>query len=740
MENKMNSSGQRIPLTSQYDIIEEIGSGGGGIVYKAYHKNLKKYVVVKQIKDAAKGILDSRTEVDILKNLRNEYLPQVYDFLEIDGEIFTVMDYISGETLETILERQKRVSQKIALKWALELADAIACLHNQNPPIVHGDIKPGNIMVREDGTICLIDFNVSLTLKEERRASVGISEGYASPEQYPNVEMYRWITGSTQQSEDEKPQSRSGYSRNQIYRKTEYVSQNGESVQTETGEKNVVKKSVKKKDKRIRWTSPASALNYVGKGIDTRSDIYSLGAVLYHLITGICPSGEFDQIVPIGKSKVSISKGFARIIEKMMEINPNRRYRNGEELLNALKNIQIMDNIYRRFRLARFAVGAGMIGMYVLSIFLVITGIRLENREKLNRYHQAIEDAEVQIEEGQFSEAQELIDWAIQQFPAQINAYEKEVLRLYSAGEYEECIHYGRNLVNSPQYFVETENDRNCLGNILYIIGNAYYETEDYKNAIVCFENAILYWPDNSAFYCDLGIAYAKAGNREKAEEILSQSESLGLDQGTIYLIQGELEFSAGHSEQSVELFTRALTQMDQENEQIRCVMLCAKAYDQLGDLWIDEEITFLEQWKNYLGYRGRRQIGEKLGEVFARNQEYERALEEFCALKEGGFVSYQLQENIAILYQQTDQFQFAEATLQEMAEQYPMRYETYKHLAFLEADIQQEKQNSERTYIKMKEYYETALELSSGQENADQEMQQLDAMIQELTEGNWFE
>ena len=52
-----------------YDIIEEIGSGGGGIVYKAYHKNLKKYVVVKQIKSTAKGILNSRAEVDILKNL-----------------------------------------------------------------------------------------------------------------------------------------------------------------------------------------------------------------------------------------------------------------------------------------------------------------------------------------------------------------------------------------------------------------------------------------------------------------------------------------------------------------------------------------------------------------------------------------------------------------------------------------------------------------------------------------------
>ena len=68
-------------LNHMYTLIEEIGSGGGGIIYKAYHENLKKYVVVKQIKDVAKELLNSRAEADILKNLRNTYLPQVYDFL-----------------------------------------------------------------------------------------------------------------------------------------------------------------------------------------------------------------------------------------------------------------------------------------------------------------------------------------------------------------------------------------------------------------------------------------------------------------------------------------------------------------------------------------------------------------------------------------------------------------------------------------------------------------------------------
>lgn len=60
----------------------ESGSGGGGTVYKAYHENLKKYVVVKQINDIRKKkYCGHRAEADILKNLRNSYLPQVYDFI-----------------------------------------------------------------------------------------------------------------------------------------------------------------------------------------------------------------------------------------------------------------------------------------------------------------------------------------------------------------------------------------------------------------------------------------------------------------------------------------------------------------------------------------------------------------------------------------------------------------------------------------------------------------------------------
>ena len=108
--------------------------------------------------------------------------------------------------------------------------------------------------------------------------------------------------------------------------------------------------------------------------------------------------------------------------------------------------------------------------------------------------------------------------------------------------------------------------------------------------------------------------------------------------------------------------------------------------------------------------------------------------------LQNQGYASYQIMENIAILYQQSDQLDYAEEVLMEMNEQYPDLYRTYKRLAFLEADKQQRKANSERDYTAMKEYYETALALYQEQGEYDAEMEQLANMMRELEAGNWFE
>lgn len=102
-----------------------------------------------------------RQEVDILKNLRNSYLPQVLDFLVTEEGIYTVMSYIPGKSFKELIEEGMPFTVNQMVRWGMQLCNALNYLHSQQPPIIHGDIKPSNIMLTPEGNICLIDFNIS---------------------------------------------------------------------------------------------------------------------------------------------------------------------------------------------------------------------------------------------------------------------------------------------------------------------------------------------------------------------------------------------------------------------------------------------------------------------------------------------------------------------------------------------------------------------------------------------------
>lgn len=175
----MNSKSR---LEDTYEICERLGSGSGGIVYKAYHKRLQTYVVLKKIRSGIFSSADYRRETDILKNLKHSYLPQVLDFLELEDGVYTVMSYIPGQTFEQLLRQNYCFSKEQLVRWGMQLSSALYYLHSQYPPVVHGDIKPANIILTPQGNICLIDFNISFYL--DHRSVIGYSNGYSSPEQY----------------------------------------------------------------------------------------------------------------------------------------------------------------------------------------------------------------------------------------------------------------------------------------------------------------------------------------------------------------------------------------------------------------------------------------------------------------------------------------------------------------------------------------------------------------------------
>ena len=150
-------------LQGRYRIIESIGRGGMGAVYKAMDTRLHAIVALKQT--LVSGEAPRRAferEAQLLAGLRHPALPKVSDhFVEEDGQ-FLVMEFIPGDDLGTLLsKRAGPFPVADVLRWADVLLDALEYLHGHTPPIIHRDIKPQNLKLTDRGEIILLDFGLA---------------------------------------------------------------------------------------------------------------------------------------------------------------------------------------------------------------------------------------------------------------------------------------------------------------------------------------------------------------------------------------------------------------------------------------------------------------------------------------------------------------------------------------------------------------------------------------------------
>ena len=752
-------------LEQTYKIIEEIGSGGGGIVYRAKHLRLQTDVVVKKIKDEVVGKVESRQEADILKKLKHPYLPRVYDFIEREDGVYTVMDFIHGENLDSAVRKHGKYSQKQVKKWAEQLGEALSYLHSQVPPIIHRDIKPANIMLTEGEDICLIDFNISLAMGGTMESAVGISAGYSPPEQYRDPALYAMLTHNyTRQeilSSDGGELTALNGAMNDA---TEIIAENvtdddktvllaqepeddaTEILRNEEDATDILHRNDRKMLRAGKETS-SECTRFMGKGIDSRSDIYSLGITLYYLLTAITPPTDFDKRISIEDTNAAVSEGFALILDKMMMLSPDQRYQNGMEYLKAIQNCYKLDHRYivmHRRQTGLQAASMLCLGIGILTVFGGLYQIRKETNSKYIGY---IQKAQEVMNLYDYEEADDLLAEARMLSPTRIEAYREEIHSLYLSGSYEECINLAENYINTTPFLMDTEEDKECFGDICYIAGNSYFEMEDFPNALHMFEYALENNSGNGLYYRDLAIVLARLGKIEEAEKQLEKGTELGIAPDSVCMAQGEIAYMKGQLRDAVEDLNQAITATTDMVMKKRAVLLCVEAYKTIGNTAIDEEIALLEQYIGQFQGNGDFVVTEHLAEAYTRKAQeeeeqadtyWQKALSLFQSLYEQGYVTYQLQENIAILYENMDRFDEAEDFLLQMAEQYPERYEILKRLAYLEADVQQMKDNADRDYSQMQIYYEKAKEMYSEKEQ-DMEMDMLDRMMQELREGGWL-
>lgn len=324
-------------IASTFEVINKIGSGGGGVVYLANHLRLNKQVVLKADRRKISTPPELlRREVDVLKDLSHPYIPQVYDFFAEGEVVYTVMDYVDGESLDRPLKRGERFSQPQVIQWAIQLLQALEYLHSPThgtPPrgYVHSDVKPANLMRRANGDICLIDFNISLALGED--SVIGASAGYASPEHYGLDYSFSGDTATMKQ-------------------------------ETQTMD-----------DRTATMTMPG-----IRRKIrpDVRSDIYSTGATLYHLLSGRRPAKDALEVAPL--SEMEVSPQIARMIAKAMAPNPQDRYQTASEMLWDLEHLRENDIRTIRHKRCVKTTAAALAVTFLLGGLLTFTGLKQMER------------------------------------------------------------------------------------------------------------------------------------------------------------------------------------------------------------------------------------------------------------------------------------------------------------------------------------------------------------------------
>jgi serine/threonine protein kinase len=180
-------------FAGRYEIIEELGEGGMGRVYRAHDTKLNEEVALKLIKPeiaAERRVVDRfRNELKTARKIRHKNVCGMYDFQEDGKTLYLTMEYVRGEDLKSLIHRMKALTVRAAVSVVRQIADGLAEAHKLG--IVLRDLKPGNIMIDREGNAKIMDFGIARSIAGGGMTAEGAIIGtpeYMSPEQVEGKE------------------------------------------------------------------------------------------------------------------------------------------------------------------------------------------------------------------------------------------------------------------------------------------------------------------------------------------------------------------------------------------------------------------------------------------------------------------------------------------------------------------------------------------------------------------------
>lgn len=631
-------------LPYPYRVIKPLGHGGLGEIYLAYHENLQKQVVVKKVKDHCRDIVDSRIEVDILKNLHHQYLPQVYDFLQIGDQIYTVIDYISGHDLEYYCKQNIHFSEEQLLIWLQQLLEVLEYLHTRNPMILHCDIKPANIMITEEGNVCLIDFNISID-GESNKELIGLSNQFASPEQ------------------------------------------------------------VEKADRILAGADDSRVV------LDGRTDLYSVGAVFYFLMTGVYPNARRENFVELKYLNEVYSDALANIVAKAMHPDIHRRFKSAGEMLKALQHLEAWST--KQIQRRKMIVVAGMAAA-LAGILGIAGGIYHHGRVQYQRYTDTVET---------FVEKEARWEY--------LSHAENETQDLYKEGV---------KILNEEQYQKYFEKDQMSQAELLYATGNCALYLEEYEEAAQLLEDAVEIDGENADLYRDLALAHAGENDVEEAEWNLRMAKQLGATEADVALIQAEISHRNGEEEEAYEMAKSALQKAsaDMMAHAVSTFLLTAEACGHTEDSidYLIQHAADLSDSTRIYWLRRAAQEALKIGETTIAGECLEQVIDSKIVLVEDLY-------NLDAVYEKEGSWDKSRKLLKQIQKEYPGEYKAYIRLAYVSYRYNNDRRPADRSYDEVFDCYDRAAELmeeKGTRPESEPDMVQLEAIITQLKELGWEE
>ena len=519
-------------INDTYQILQPIGSGGTSSVYLGYHLRLRKNVVIKQLRGTFSKDFLLRTEVDILKNLHHPYLPQVYDFIQDRDSVYTIIDFVDGYDLEAYIRSGTKFPEPLIKRYLRQITEVLDYLHSQSSSVIHSDIKPGNIIINQEGNAILIDFNTSIGGNQGNL--LGLTLPYASPEQ---IQLAQYA----------------------VY---------GQQAPFE---------------------------------LDGRSDLYSLGATFYELISGIRPEPGIPPAPLHTLGLTDYSRELLVLIDRMMDYDREKRIRTAKKLLGILDRMDSRYWTYFALRCASLLLSAVLIGG---GLFCLIRG---GQRRTLETYMSDYRTASAYVDSGYLDQADLLCD------------------QILSDGK--------------MQAFLQKSPDQ--MAQFYHLMGDIRYYREEFGSAATYYRYAAGLCPDASAkemttYLRDAAIASAQAGDLQAASELLASAQSANASAEDVKLISVVIYGRAGDYQSCAAGARELLNSSANHTICRRAAMAAASAATDLS-----ERISWLETARAYdTGRTVLRALAIAYGE---KAQRAESALVQQAALREADALYAQL-------------------------------------------------------------------------------------------------